>query len=224
MILKLGTSGDAELFPSGSCITTHRQTRMRWPARLSYCGGGNWASPGLWCVGGQRRHRLELLRCGAEGGPDCGDFTEPALLPGPLEPVQEIGVDPLQSRQLVRTNLEWCASDAGVSCAHGFHGRGRMFQERLPQLAVCEERVPFPAGEVAVFLAGPLSAARAMNAWWCAITSSGQTPHIPMSCPQWNYPRPWLRVPRQPERMASVTKRRRNRSGIDGLPVCSNTS
>jgi len=36
------------------------------------------------------------LAGGGQGGLDRGDFTEPALLPGLLEAIQEIGVDLLQ--------------------------------------------------------------------------------------------------------------------------------
>ncbi|MEU0481357.1 hypothetical protein ABZ260_19490 [Streptosporangium sp. NPDC006013] len=38
-------------------------------------------------------HGLQLLRCCGWGGLDRGDFTEPALVLGFLEPVVEVGVD-----------------------------------------------------------------------------------------------------------------------------------
>jgi hypothetical protein len=43
-------------------------------------------------------HGFELLGCGRHGRLDRGDLAHPALLFGPLEPVDEIGMDFLQPR------------------------------------------------------------------------------------------------------------------------------
>jgi hypothetical protein len=51
-------------------------------------------------LGSQRLHGFEFLRCGGYGGLDCGDVAEPALFFGFLQPIEEIGVDPLQPRRL----------------------------------------------------------------------------------------------------------------------------
>ena len=51
-------------------------------------------------------HGLELLAGGGQGGLDRGDFTEPALLPGLLKAINEIGVDLLQSWSLSWVNAK----------------------------------------------------------------------------------------------------------------------
>ncbi|MFG2631787.1 hypothetical protein [Streptomyces sp. NPDC048473] len=49
-------------------------------------------------------HGLQLLRGGGHSGLDCGDLAEPALVPGLLESVDEVGADLLKARHLVRVH------------------------------------------------------------------------------------------------------------------------
>ena len=51
-------------------------------------------------------HRFQFLCCGCQGGLDRGDLAEPAVLLGLVEPVEEVGVDPFQSRHLGWVNSE----------------------------------------------------------------------------------------------------------------------
>src|SRR5258707_12659427 len=62
---------------------------------------------------GELPHGFEFLRGGGQGGLDRGDLTEPALLPGLLEPVAQAGVDLLQPWGLSRVDPEQGASDTG---------------------------------------------------------------------------------------------------------------
>jgi hypothetical protein len=48
--------------------------------------------------GRRRTHRGQFLVRGCEGRLDRGDFTEPALVLGFLEPIDKVGADLLQSR------------------------------------------------------------------------------------------------------------------------------
>ncbi|MET7312183.1 MULTISPECIES: hypothetical protein [unclassified Streptomyces] len=103
---------------------------------------------------------MELLGCGGHGGLDRGDLTEPALLLGLLETVGEVGVDLLQSGQLVWVDPEEWASDARISVLARRSVVAAAVSERdLSQLEVGEELVPFGSGELTVFVAGPLGAA-----------------------------------------------------------------
>jgi hypothetical protein len=55
---------------------------------------------------GRLAHRRELLCRGGDGGLDRGDLAELALFLGFLEPVDEVGVDSLQPRDLGRVDPE----------------------------------------------------------------------------------------------------------------------
>ena len=55
-----------------------------------------------------------VLASGGEGGFDGSDLTEPALLLGLGEPVDEVGLDFFESGLLSRVNAKEGASDAGV--------------------------------------------------------------------------------------------------------------
>jgi hypothetical protein len=48
----------------------------------------------------RQAHRIQLLLRRSQGGLDRGDFAEPALFLGLIEPVDQIGVELLQSWQL----------------------------------------------------------------------------------------------------------------------------
>ncbi len=61
---------------------------------------------GLGVLGGLPPHGEELLVGRGEGRLDRGDLTEPALVLGLLEPVDEVGVDFLQARYLGWVNPE----------------------------------------------------------------------------------------------------------------------
>lgn len=67
-------------------------------------------------AGGELAHGFQLLRRGGEGGLDRGDFTEPALSPGLLKAIDEVGADLLERRPLNWFNAEERASDTGFSC------------------------------------------------------------------------------------------------------------
>ncbi len=49
-------------------------------------------------------HGLQLLGGGGQGGLDGGDLAEPALVPGLLEAVDEVGVDLLEAWHLGRVH------------------------------------------------------------------------------------------------------------------------
>ncbi|MEU7900521.1 hypothetical protein AB0B45_47790 [Nonomuraea sp. NPDC049152] len=83
------------------------------PADVGHAEAGGRAS-------GCLSHGLELLVSGGEGGLDGGDFTEPALILGLGETVDEVGVDLFESGLLSWVNAKEGASDAGVF----MHARG----------------------------------------------------------------------------------------------------
>ena len=62
-------------------------------------------------AGGELAHGFQFLRRGGQGGLDCGDFAEPALLPGLLEAIEEVGVDLLEPWPLSWVNAKEGASD-----------------------------------------------------------------------------------------------------------------
>jgi hypothetical protein len=65
--------------------------------------------------GGEAAHGFKFL-CGCgHGGLDRGNLTEPALFPGFLEPVAEVGVDFFQSWHLSWVNSKEGASDASLT-------------------------------------------------------------------------------------------------------------
>ena len=79
---------------------------------------------------------------------------------GLLEPVGEIGMDLLQTRQLGRVNPKEWASDTGIFVlARRSVVSTAGSESDLPQLEVGEDLLPFGGGELTVFLAGPLGAA-----------------------------------------------------------------
>jgi hypothetical protein len=107
-------------------------------------------------AGGEFTHGLQFLRGGGQGGLDRGDLAEPALVPGLLKAIEEIGVDLLQARHLGRVNPKEGASDTGVfmrtwrSVVTAAHS-----ESDLAQLEVGQEFVPFGGAELTVFFAGP---------------------------------------------------------------------
>jgi hypothetical protein len=64
-------------------------------------------------VGGA--HGLEFLGRGGHGGLDRCDFSQPALLFGLLQAVDEVGVDLPQSRRLGRVNPKEWTPDAPLT-------------------------------------------------------------------------------------------------------------
>ena len=66
-------------------------------------------------AGGELAHGFQFLRRGGQGGLDRGDFAEPALLPGLLEAIEEIGVDLLEPWSLSWVNAEEGAPDAPLT-------------------------------------------------------------------------------------------------------------
>ena len=106
------------------------------------------------------RMASSFCACGGQGGLDRGDFAEPALVPGLLEAVEEVGVDLLQPWHLSWVNPEEGASDTGVFMrARRSVVTAADAEGDLPQLEVGEELVPFLVGELTVFLAGPVGPA-----------------------------------------------------------------
>ena len=71
-------------------------------------------------AGGELAHGFQFLRRGGQGGLDCGDFAEPALFPGLLEAIEEVGVDFLEPWPLSWVNAKEGASEKqAFSCAQG---------------------------------------------------------------------------------------------------------
>jgi hypothetical protein len=56
--------------------------------------------------GGEFEHGLQFLCGGGQGGLDRGDLVEPALFPGFLKPVAQVGTDLFQSPFLGRVDPE----------------------------------------------------------------------------------------------------------------------
>jgi hypothetical protein len=100
-------------------------------------------------------HGFKLLGCGGHGGLDRGDLAQPALLLCLREPVDKVGVDLLQPRQLGWINPKEWASDARIFVlARGSVVATTSSERHFPQFnRVGEEGVPFLVGRGAVFFA-----------------------------------------------------------------------
>ncbi|MGW1995313.1 hypothetical protein [Embleya sp. NPDC001921] len=108
-------------------------------------------------AGGRVPHGRELLVGGGEGGLDCGDLAEPALLLRFGEAVDQVGVDLFEPVPLSWVNPRERTYHAGVFMrARGSVVAAADSERDLPQLEMGEELGPLGGGEVAVFLAGPL--------------------------------------------------------------------
>ena len=111
-------------------------------------------------AGGEAAHGRQFLRGGGQGGLDRGDLAEPALVPGLLEPVAQVGVDLFQPWYLSWVNPKERAPDASVFMRTWRSIVTAADAERdFPELEMGQEFVPFASGEITVFFAGPLGPA-----------------------------------------------------------------
>jgi hypothetical protein len=110
--------------------------------------------------GGEVAHGCKFLCGGGQGGLDRGDFAEPALFPGLLEPGAQVGVDLFQPWHLSWVNPKERAPDASAFMRTWRSIVTAADAERdFPELEMGQKLVPFANGEVTVFFAGPLGPA-----------------------------------------------------------------
>src|SRR5258708_16765003 len=101
MRYSLSLDGGRQAAAAAGCLCRERRTP-----------GHAWAEGSA--AGGELAHGFQFLRGGGQGGLDRGDFAEPALLPGLLKAIEEVGVDLLEPWALSWVNAKEGASDTGV--------------------------------------------------------------------------------------------------------------
>jgi hypothetical protein len=124
------------------CVTGEHDG-LQWRAEFGH------PQMGTDLCGSQRPHCDEFLVGGGEGGLDRGDLTEPALVLGFLESVDEVGADLVQSPHLGWVNREQRASDTGVFVRAG--GSEVAAAARRPSNRSTRSRSGAEAGSTPVF-------------------------------------------------------------------------